>query len=1303
MGRMGKTLVLLSALLSLSVCALAGNTSRQYDVGDGLSDNCVLDVIQDRDGYIWLATKDGLNKFNGYSFSAFGSSSSGSPIYIEKIYEHNDGRHIWVATPDRLFLFDKYSQTFQEFTRSSSNEGVRVPGVHSFCSTESGDLWIGSYSGVFRYDKDGTLQSWTGDILPGKDVRCVFCDSGGRIYAGCQGMLMEYDAARNTFKPYVVLGSDGKTEYTEVTAVAESGDGRIWIGTWDGRLFWYDRKRGEVVSCNPPKEKGFHIGRIHSINDYSKSQYAICTDTGLFFFDRIDGTWTSHSFSYSEESIYCCLRDREGGFWISSYFCGVHYVSPHQNDFSVYREDASPGTLRGNAVEEICEDSRGNLWIATENGGLNYLDRKTGRFIDYTAKSHSNLHALCLDGDELWIGTFSKGLDRMNVKSGRVRSWRHDPKDSLSLLNDHVYSIRKSPDGNVYVGTLSGLVRYEPASDRFYPEHILDGEFVIDLAVDAEGNLWAVSKGTGIYRKDCVTGEWKNWNNDKPGNLNIPAGRMNRVYVADDGELWFCTDGFGLYRYVPATDSFDVIYSDDNLPLSIYYTVLRDDDGLLWISSNKGLIKYDRDSRETTIYTVDDGLQSNQFNFRSSLKTSDGLLWFGGINGLSSFNPSEMKAGTCEPTVMISSVSFPFTENDGGPSVQILTPQDKAIRIPHYRTSFEINYECLSFVSPSNNRYAWKMDGLKDEWTYTNETKVSLIKLPVGHYTFHVIGADGTGKWCAEEATLDVIVRPAPWLSAWAKVLYVLSALLLAAFVIWRVRRRQRENRLREQENLATLRENELMKERMEFFSNMAHEIKTPLSLICAPLEQVIAAGEWNDEVAADLSLMKQNSGRLLDLVKQLLDFKKIDDGGYNLCMGETDVSALVSGVVDSFRPMLSNIEVGVDVPDECVAVIDGEALTKILSNLLGNAIKFTSSRIDVTLSRDEKYVMLSVSDDGSGLKEEDAEKIFNPFYQAGNSGNTGFGIGLSLVKRLCECHGGDISVRTSPGNGSVFTARILAGTESGQETPETEEPTSGINVLVVEDSDQIRQFLSGTLGASYNVLGASNGQEALRLLSSTSVDIIISDLMMPVMDGFELLKHIREDEMLCHIPFIILSAMSSLSDKMQGLEYGADAYIEKPFTVAQVKATIKNITQRRESLYKYFSSSPQIHYSSNDLAPRDAAWLEKLDSTIRENLSNSDFSIDKLASEIGGSRSYLQRKLKALTGTSPNDYVKLIRLREAAALLKEGSYRISEVCYLVGFSSPSYFTSCFTKQFGIQPKEYAAKSAAALQAKSED
>lgn len=907
-----------------------------------------------------------------------------------------------------------------------------------------------------------------------------------------------------------------------------------------------------------------------------------------------------------------------------------------------------------------------------------------------------------LDGKDLWIGTFSKGIDILNIESDMVTDhFASDPHDLSSLPNNHIYCIYRTRKGSIYVGTMKGFCRYVPENRSFLRFKEFDNIFVYDLIEDRNGTLWIATKNDGIWRKDG--NRFTSYLHDSSDPSSPGSDHIIRTYIDSDNNLWFATEGSGICRYDYATDSFINYNHTKGLFHHIIYGILDDSNGNLWLSTTYGIVRYNPETMESRIYTQEDGMQSNQFNYRSSLKASDGKFYFGGISGFNSFHPDGFKANNTKPVTAIPEIAMHKRNSE----IETIKPEGK-VTIGHDVASFDISFECLSYISPSKNRYAYKVEKLHEDWIETSKPSVSFVDLKAGQYRLYVKSANSDGIWSEKPAYVDFVVKNPLWKTPTAKVLYLFIVMTFLYFGVRRYRKDSKNKAEREKLQMEMEVEQESYRSKFQFFTHVAHEIKTPLTLIKAPLDIIIEEGKCDPKTLENLLVMKQNTDRLLELIRQLLNFRKIDKEGYTLNYEYVEINGFVSSLIKRFNSADGNIVIKTRLLQEPVRTsIDTEAVTKILSNLLTNGLKYARTTIVVSIEtlewKGNTNLVFSVYDDGPGVSEGEVNKIFEPFYRSADANTeNGFGIGLSLVKLLVNKLGGTIKAGRSEDLGGLSVTVMIPQGEPGSVSDAignekaadkvaiapVDQPHA--NLLIVEDTKEMLDFLMKNLSGKFRVHGAINGKEALDVMKNTTIDIVLSDVMMPQMDGFELLYNIRQDKLLCHIPVILLSAQGNVNSKIAGLDYGADAYIEKPFSITHVTATVDSLLKTRKLLFERFTSMPSLDYGKGGMKSADAEWLEGLTEIIKKNLTNEQFSVDTLASEMAISRSNLRRKVLGVTGLPPNDYIRLIRLKVAAELLESGKYRVNEVCYQIGFSSHSYFSTCFQKQFGVLPKDYA-------------
>ncbi|MCH5312582.1 MAG: response regulator, partial [Prevotella sp.] len=747
--------------------------------------------------------------------------------------------------------------------------------------------------------------------------------------------------------------------------------------------------------------------------------------------------------------------------------------------------------------------------------------------------------------------------------------------------------------------------------------------------------------------------------------------------------------------------------------------------GALWLSTDHGIVKYE--PRQTATeqgavgenvqwFTLHDGLVSEQFQPNSGLKTKDGHVCFGSTSGFNRFMPYLIKVNNVMPPVYITSMSILNREEHTSTGLPLDLSQTKELELDYSDARMlTFTFASLSYCSPKKNQYAYKLEGFDTGWNYVgNHNNATYTNLPAGTYIFKVKATNNDGIWSANEATLRIVVHPPFWWSWYAKLFY----LLLICCAIWlyvnyRLKKAERQHQ-QEIERLNAAKEKEVREARLNFFTMIAHEIRTPVSLIIGPLEKMMKKGNPSD----DMRVIDRNARRLLELVNQLLDFRKVEQQRFVMHFAPQNIYELMQSVCERFVPTFEQggKRFTVDYPDKhFTAIVDKEALTKVVSNLLTNANKYTKDDVRLTcvVEPDSEHFRIAVSDNGIGIHEEDRQRIFEPFYQAEDN-KPGTGIGLNIVKNIVEQHHGTIVVASEIGKGSTFTVvlpvkqqEVAADKEEMSVADNREErTTSNLRsshaptvdsavpslplMLIVDDSEDMVTFLSDNFKGAYEVITAGDGIEALDLLRKHEVSIIISDWMMPRMDGADFCRHIRRDPLTSHIPFVMLTAKTDDDSKVQGMDVGADTYIEKPFSVQYLEACIRNILQMRRHLMEKFSTQPLKPVTEIAQNPTDNEFLAQMNKVIEENFSNSELNVNFLAEQLNISRSGLFAKIKSLADITPNEMIQIVRLKKGAQLLQERKYTVSEISYMVGFSSPSYFSKCFQKQFGIKPADYA-------------
>lgn len=1291
---------------------------RHYNIENGVSSNNISTLFQDQKGYIWIGTENGLNRFDGNQFTLY---QKNNPLYsnfhansINTICETTD-KELWLGTDNGVFIYNQVKDTFTPFVKQTSDKTSITSWITHIIQDKAGNIWIATHKqGIFLFNTQ--TDKLTQFEIPQNDniVTRILNDEQNNIWLSGPYQLCKLNKVNNTFETYAI---EEKTESIYSMALWEDSSNHIWIGTWDKGLWKLD-PRTKQVEKYLTGEKGKGILHIHSILEYSPELLLIGSDDGLTIFNPV----THESFLYdnygdsekslSDKFIYPILKDREGGVWIGTYYNGISYLPPYCGQFNGYSESSDIPYFNSRIISRFCEGENGNIWIASDDSGLSCFNPSTMQFIDFNGReklNKHNLHALCIVGKDLWIGTYGDGIQVLNAQTGKIKNYN----TTNGLDENSIYSIFKDSQGQIWTGSMNGICQYDAQKQRFTPIKHLEA-LIIEIVEDAKGNLWIATQGKGLFRYSPQKNkEWEKYGLEKGFN----SLTVNHLCINKDNEIWAATSE-GLYLYNPLKDIFT--YQPLRLPNECINAILEGED-CLWLTTAKGLVKYTPATQETQIFTKSDGLQSEAFIMASALKTRNGEFYIGSINGFNTFYPHQLKLNTQKPNVVLTSLEI-FnqkidTQKDG--TLPEAIDHLKEIHLSYKDNVITLNYAALSYCTPQKNQYAYMLEGFDKGWNYVgSQHSTTYTNLPAGTYTFRVKASNNDNIWNEEGTSIRIIVHPPFYLSLPFKIGYVLLFLLALGLLLRYVIRRSEKKHAKAIDELNSKKEIEIHEAKINFFTMIAHEIRTPVSLIIGPLEKIMQSTHIPTNERQELEIIDRNSQRLLYLVNQLLDFRKVEQKEMRMKFSSQSIKELMQAVCERFSPTLqqNGVSFSVTYPNEHFhADVDKEALTKVLSNLLTNANKYTQSRIEVRFQEhpEKQTFSIEVKDNGKGMNEEELKKIFKPFYQASEN-KPGTGIGLSIVKGIVEAHHGQIKVTSQQGHGSSFMITLPQKQENlsaeeeenqaGNPLPEDIIPEQNATasmsqkvlpiMLIVDDNEDMLHFLSSHFQTSYTIVTAVDGVDALNKLKEQEVALIISDWMMPNMNGIDLCKAVRNNQLTSHIPFILLTAKTDTEAKITSMNCGADAYIEKPFSLQYLEACIKNLLELRLQLRQKFSQMPTVSINSIAANQNDKVFLEKMNHLIEENLNNEELSVDFLAEKLCISRSGLFVKIKGLANTTPNEMIQIIRLKKAASLLLENQYRINEVSYMVGFNNPSYFSKCFQKQFGMKPGEYIASHA---------
>lgn len=1299
---------------------------KNLSIRNGLSQNTVNAILQDRKGFMWLGTKDGLNRYDGLSFRKFKHDAANprsiGNSFITSLYEDFNG-NIWVGTDAGVYIYYPEKEAFEEFDCQSLEKTRIERSVSMIAGDKQGRVWIAvEAQGMFCYDtRQKLLRNYPLSEIS-SNIKCFTFDSGGTLWLGFYGDGLYYSKDNlATVHPY---GSpeDGKREFEGgvITKIVQGNYNCLYIGSVKEGVSELNLTSGQVRNLLAIDESGESIF-CRDLLPYSDNELWIGTESGIYIYNLRTAQFIHlraslyDSYSLSDNAIYALYKDREEGLWIGSYFGGVDYYPRQYTYFAKYYPKNIANSLHGKRVREFCRADDGTLWIGTEDGGLNHFNPKTKEFHFFEPSTgFTNIHGLCMDGSHLWVGTFSKGLRVIDTRTGVVLRTYMEGHTPHSLNDNSIFSICRTSAGEIYLGTLFGLLRYNRTQDNFDRIPELNGKFVYDIKEDSYGNLWLATYANGAYCYDVSVRRWKNYVFDAEDEKSLPYDKVLSVFEDSYRQIWLTTQGGGFCLFHPDTETFTRYGLKDGLPNDVVYQIVEDDDRFLWLTTNNGLVRFDPKTMEMKVFSTANGLPTNQFNYRSGFKDEAGNIYLGSINGFVAFDPRTFAENRQVPAVAITDFllfnkEVPVGETDS-PLKSSITFSDKVV-LTADQNSFSFRIAALSYQAPRMNKLMYKLEGFDEGWLTIGESPlVTYSNLGYGDYVFKVKASNSDGVWNEQETSLHLSILPPFYLSVWAYCFYVLFFMGCLVCVIFYFKKRNYRKQHRQMEMLEQEKEREVYHAKIDFFTNVAHEIRTPLTLIKGPLENIILKKEVDSETKEDLYIMKQNTERLLNLTNQLLDFRKTETRGFRLNFTECDVVAVLRETYLRFTSLAKQkgLDFILELPQECfMADVNQEALTKIISNLLNNGVKYASTYLRISLETDEKVFHIRTFNDGEMIPDTMKEEIFKPFVRLDKEDEvtTGTGIGLALSRSLAELHQGSLMMEkgeevncfclTLPVNQDstiTLSAENVSQVEEnscGWEQEETDTKEKKPMILVVEDNPDMLAFVRKQLTTEYSVLTAMNGIEALAVLDNHYVNLVVSDVMMPQMDGFELCKTIKSDLSYSHIPVVLLTAKTNIQSKIEGLELGADAYIEKPFSVEYLLANISSLIHNREKLRQTFAKSPFVAANTMALTKADEEFIWKLNDIIQANLHNPEFSMEDMADALKMSRSSFYRKIKGVLDLSPNEYLRLERLKQAAQLLKEGKSRVNEICYTVGFNSPSYFSKCFLKQFGVLPKDF--------------
>lgn len=1358
----------IALFLVFFICFLLKSNSQNFERisnKEGFNQNTINAIQQDKYGFLWFATPNGLIRYDGYDFKTYTTETSNlASNYITCLFNDSNGL-LWIGTRETLNV---YVPSLEKFFTVNTDEHFSIKKV---AEDSNGNIWfsgdkslrkieiIDIKNKVFEASKNVLkLDNSSKDFI----INTFEVDvNSSLILATNEGLKrVNYQEDGNELKLDIKVFNDFEVYYDKIINTIFKSDNIFWIGTNKG-----------LYSSNLSNDKSFVLKKITN--------------------GQLD-------FNVDINTIY---KDSENNLWLATKYNGIYKYNPTLTTLKQYSfNPKNKNSVSSQRINAIYQDDFNVLWIGTAQGGINKLDLSQKLFYTFTNNPFDNfsltdnlITSILEDKNGyVWLAGYNKKLfkstttvydDINNLKFKSIAS------EIAIKPTDVIRSIFEDSKGFVWIGTDEDLFVYNPEENKFIDinldasgisnfgfirvidqinnnEILLGGNKIViiknpwndlyngknkiiykSVFSSIEANITCFLKnknyfwfGTnnGLYSTNYNGKDLKLINLFKNDSKNITLSNNNIFSLhLSDNTLWVGTFGGGLNKMILADNNevkeVSYIRNKEILPDNAIYGMLPESEHILWISTDMGLFRYNFDKNSSNLFDVRDGLPQNNFRQKAYFLGKSGFMYFGGLNGLTIFNPKDITTNSKPPNVLITSLKVNNEYLKRGAILNDKIVLNKSISEADSVTicesqriiSFDVVAEQTS--APNKNKIAYKLEGFNKDWVYLNQgkTTVSYTNLEPKSYQLNIKAANRDGIWSENIRTLQLTIIPLWYNTWWSKTIFILILIVFVVGIMYYLVRHEKLKQRLIFEQLDKDRVEIINQGKFKYFTNLSHEFRTPLTLIAGPLEKII---EKNEDPANTkfLNIIKKNTNRLLSLVDQLITFRQAEQGHVKLNYTKLTLSEFLYPTTEAFENYASEKNINffykIKSPNEEI-IVDVEKLERILFNLLSNSFKNTPSQgsisiiADIKVKEGKQIIKIQVIDTGKGIPEKDLENIFERFYQLGNKDGqvSGGGIGLAFCKSLIDLFGGKIKVKSKPEKETKFTIYIPIQENETVEISRQQKSfiknwiplkyeketkidildkkaSTKKDILVIENEEDIQSFLKSSLSENYNVLLANNGLEGLKLVKEKEFSAIISDVMMPEMDGFELCKMVKSDPETCNIPLILLTALESDADTIKGLEFGADDYISKPFSLKNLELRLAKLIANNERIKTYFSKNSKIPKDKKDIqmSEKDMLFLEKINNIITQNIANSNFGVEELAKEIGVSSSHFYRKLKQLTGQIPNAYLRNYRLQKAAELLSSNKgYNVAEVMYQIGIESNSYFSTSFKKLHGVSPSEY--------------
>lgn len=1315
--------------------------------------NEIRKLYQDRDGYIWIPTYKGLLRYDGYTVSTYNMEGSGHKSFINKyvnVVEEDYDHNLWIGTNNGLYVLNKINGEIQKIEKTL----LETSAVEAIVTFSDGDIWVGGSKGLYRRkSKDSSFV----EVNKSLDVKSMIKDDKGYIWVGgWERGLLRYDPKTDSSYVYPPV-----TKNNSPHVIFQDSRGTIWVGTWNCGLVKllapYDMERFSYVNYT------YRVGNPHSLLD--DIIYAIAEDrnsgklwigsrSGLSILESEEGEGvftnilpgnSRYDLPFNEVNSIICTK--EGLMWLGMLGGGVYVANTDRFRFNYDPLEKVREKFLTSSVRSIYQDEKGLLWMGIMGFGLIIYDREEGTFV--SGSNHPVLKQMAYNSvvngiikrcatNEICMATCDAGVWFYNPEKETV--YALNVKNCPALKDDNVNAVLEDSKGNLWIGSRGGICfmddrgNVRPLGECLRPgQPDLSRSSVISMVEDKDGNIWMATNYDGIL---CIgnDAEQKTIKSYSSENGLLSTNDIACLCFDSNNRLWVGTDGDGLNMYDRSKDRFfplahESLYSGENVS-----NILEDHNGTIWFTTNSEMVHLtttpDGKVQDILTFTASDGLQDCFFNRNACFRSSDNELFFGGYRGLNSFYPDKIKKQTVFSPVVITDIKvFNTSVRDMKPDKRNRILQktidftDKIV-LSYTENNFSIDFSVLNYMKPALNKYAYKLDGYDSDWVYTDAGYhfAYYNNLKSGTYTFHLKGANENGIWMPDERMLLVTILPPPWKTGWAYCGYLLLLSLLSWYIYRIVKNRIRMKQAIEMGQIERQKMEEVNHAKLQFFTNITHELFTPLTIIWASVDELKQLHPGDAKMYA---VLNNNAVRLMRLIQQILEFRKVENGKLQLKVSKGNYTQFLKNSIEAFQPLVRKKGLSIDFreeEEEISGYFDSDKLDKILYNLLSNAAKYTEKGGTVVVSqcyeKETGHYSFSITNPGEPMSKDKMEHLFERFYEGDyrKFHTTGTGIGLALTKDLVNIHHGEIRINSDAVTGNTFVVWLPVDRSAYAEDeiddslqvtnsplqPENEECADSQMVgelaveqdvpalLLVEDNEDLLSIMTRLLSAHYRILTATQGQEAIGILEKEEVDLVVSDVMMPVMDGIELCNYIKNKFELCHIPVILLTAKRTEEDQMAGYQSGADSYVTKPLHLALLHSRIENLLKKKKRTGVDFRKQLVFEAKELDYTSMDETFIRNAIDCVNNHLDDCSYEPSLFVAEMGMSRTTVADKLKSLTGLTPSGFISNVRLNAACRLIDENKkIRIADLAYAVGFNDAKYFSTCFRKKFGVSPSDY--------------